>query len=259
MQGKSFFTQKQQSIYNNFNQNGGRKVAKKAYLSFYAENEPNIAQYFRVLYQIFRLISHSGLNEEDKVKYAKIARAQLSKDEVFFLYYNANTIYGSKFREYINEFNITKHLSILDKLEFKKYCRQLTDIENHLLHVAFFEIRKGLKECIKQNKEWYKTFLQGAVAVKCTKTNASKIKFIVIKTSKEVPDDIQQGLGFNEFNTEQFTALFYDFLIDTLLYSNFFIKNDKNLIITQNTTSVDAKTTITYNIENRGNKDIEII
>lgn len=259
MQGKSFFTQKQQSIYNNFNQNGGRKVAKKAYLSFYAENEPNIAQYFRVLYQIFRLISHSGLNEEDKVKYAKIARAQLSKDEVFFLYYNANTIYGSKFREYINEFNITKHLSILDKLEFKKYCRQLTDIENHLLHVAFFEIRKGLKECIKQNKEWYKTFLQGAVAVKCTKTNASKIKFIVIKTSKEAPDDIQQGLGFNEFNTEQFTALFYDFLIDTLLYSNFFIKNDKNLIITQNTTSVDAKTTITYNIENRGSKDIEII
>ena len=125
MQGKSFFTQKQQSIYNNFNQNGGRKVAKKAYLSFYAENEPNIAQYFRVLYQIFSLISHSGLNEEDKVKYAKIARAQLSKDEVFFLYYNANTIYGSKFREYINEFNITKHLSILDKLEFKKYCRQL--------------------------------------------------------------------------------------------------------------------------------------
>lgn len=259
MQGKSFFTQKQQSIYNNFNQNGGRKVAKKAYLSFYAENEPNIAQYFRVLYQIFSLISHSGLNEEDKVKYAKIARAQLSKDEVFFLYYNANTIYGSKFREYINEFNITKHLSILDKLEFKKYCRQLTDIENHLLHVAFFEIRKGLKECIKQNKEWYKTFLQGAVAVKCTKTNASKIKFIVIKTSKEVPDDIQQGLGFNEFNIEQFTALFYDFLIDTLLYSNFFIKNDKNLIITPNTISVDAKTTITYNIENRGNKDIEII
>lgn len=259
MQGKPFFTQQQQSIYKDFNQNGGRKVAKNTYLSFYAANEPNIAQYFRVLYQIFSLISHSELKEEDKVKYAKIARAQLSKDEVFFLYYNANTIYGGKFREYINEFNITKHLSILDKLEFKKYCIQLTGIENHLLHVAFFEIRKGIKECIKKNKEWYKTFLQGAVAVKCTKINASNIKFIVIKTSKEVPNDIQQGLGFNEFNSQQFSALFYDFLVDTFLHSNFFIKNDKNLVITLNTISTDTKTTITYTIKNRANKNIEII
>ena len=90
----------------------------KSVSKFYAENEPNIAQYFRVLYQIFRLISHSGLNEEDKVKYENSTVLSCPKMKCS-LYYNANTIYGSKFREYINEFNITKHLSILDKLEFK--------------------------------------------------------------------------------------------------------------------------------------------
>jgi hypothetical protein len=250
MQGKSFFTQKQQSIYQNFNQDGGRKIAKNAYLSFYAENEPIIAQYFRVLYQIFSLISHSKLNEEDKVRYAKIARAQLSKDEIFFLYYNANTIYGNKFRRYINEFNITKHLSILDKLEFKKYCVSLTNIENHLLHVAFFEIRKGIKECIKQNKEWYKTFLQGAIAIKCNKIDAFNIKFIVIRTLKEIPNDVQQGLGFNEFTPEQLSSLFYDFLVDVFLYSNFFLLNDKNTIITSRMTQETTKITITYAVKN---------
>lgn len=259
MQGKKFFDDKQIEVYQQFNTNGGRKAAKNAYLNFYAENEPNIAHYFRVLYQIFNQISQSDLKEKDKVKYAKIARAQLSKNEVFFLYYNANTTYGYQFRKYINEFNITKHLSILDKLEFKKYSSQLTEIENHLLHVAFFEIRKGIRECIKQNKEWYKTFLQGAIAIKCVKITSSNIRFIVIRTLKEIPNGVQQGLGFNEFTPEQLSSLFNDFLVDVFLYSNFFLLNDKNTIITSSITQEDTKTTITYIVKNEMASDIKIV
>ncbi len=263
MEGKQFFDEKQEKIYEQFNAKEGRKAAKNAYLNFYAENEPHIAHYFRILYQIFSQISQSDLKEKDKVKYAKIARAQLSKNEIFFLYYNANTIYGYQFRKYINEFNITKHLSVLDKLEFKKYSSQLTEIENHLLHVAFFEIRKGIRECVKQNKNWYKTFLQGAIAIKCEKIDPSNIKFTVIRTQKEIPNYVQQGLGFNEFTINQLSSLFNDFLSDVFLYSNFFLLNDKNTIITPPTKPVtmrnDSKTTITYTIKNKTTRDIKIV
>ena len=114
----------------------------------------------------------------------------------------------------------------------------------------FREIRKGIKECIKQNKEWYKTFLQGAIAIKCNKIDSFNIKFIVIRTLKEIPDDVQQGLGFNEFTPEQLSSLFYDFLVDVFLYSNFFLLNDKNTIITSRMTREATKITITYEVKN---------
>ena len=67
---------------------------------------------------------------------------------------------------------------------------------------------------------------------------------------KEIPNDVQQGLGFNEFTPEQLSSLFYDFLVDVFLYSNFFLLNDKNTIITSRMTQETTKITITYAVKN---------
>lgn len=68
--------------------------------------------YFRHLYRIFKFVATSNLiKEEDRYEYASIVRAQLSRYELIWLYYNGLSMYGKdKFKPYIEKFALLKNL-----------------------------------------------------------------------------------------------------------------------------------------------------
>lgn len=93
--------------------------AQRLYTEFYLANATHLAPLFRTLYRIMELIESSDISTKEKLRYAKIIRAQLRESELFFLRYNCLTSYGDNFIEYINMYRLTKHLPIMSLLEFK--------------------------------------------------------------------------------------------------------------------------------------------
>jgi Putative phage abortive infection protein len=75
--------------------------------------------YFRILFQTFRHISDSDLKDEEQVKYANIARGQISEGAVLLLALNGLTIDGYKFVPLIEKFGLLEHLHRRYKQEFK--------------------------------------------------------------------------------------------------------------------------------------------
>lgn len=258
--GKRFFDCHRNDIYENFT--GGRKDAKDKYIQFYTANDTKVAHYFRVLYQIFCIIDDSNLDEKDKVRYAKFTRAQLSESEEFFLYYNANTPYGAKFRKFINEYNLIKHLPPLDKLEFKRYSIRLNEAQRHSISVALFELKKAIKLNLQERKTWHKTFLQGALSLQVLNPmdNQKQINIILTKNDTvAIPARIQQGMGFELFDNTDIINLFTDYLTDIFLLSNYYLLNDRGLFISHIESIEGNKIKIIFSVSHRNNKRIELL
>jgi hypothetical protein len=95
------------------NQNKDAKTvatASEYYLSFYATNRANFAHYFRTLYHIFKFVKFGEIPDNEKKRYASLTRAQLSANELAFLFYNGISPYGLKFKPLIEEFGLLEHL-----------------------------------------------------------------------------------------------------------------------------------------------------
>ncbi len=81
------------------------------YLAFYQLNEDILGPYFRKLYHIFKFIAKSQLPWPDKARYASIARAGLSKDEVLLLSLNCRTQAGRDFLPLVEGLGLLRHVS----------------------------------------------------------------------------------------------------------------------------------------------------
>jgi hypothetical protein len=91
------------------------RTASDYYLSFYKNNRANFAHYFRTLYHVFKFVKFGEIPDKEKKRYASLARAQLSANELAFLFYNGISPYGEKFKPLIEEFGLMEHLD-KDKL-----------------------------------------------------------------------------------------------------------------------------------------------
>lgn len=69
-----------------------------------------LGPYFRMLYQLFKLVDESGLDEEHQIRYANIARAQISEGAVLLLALNGWGPYGYKFVPLIEKFGLLEHM-----------------------------------------------------------------------------------------------------------------------------------------------------
>jgi Putative phage abortive infection protein len=78
------------------------------YDDYYREREANLGHYFRNLYHIIKFVKTS--DEQNKRRYTSLVRAQLSKYELFFLFYNCLSSYGEGFKPLIEEFGLLEHL-----------------------------------------------------------------------------------------------------------------------------------------------------
>ena len=94
---------------------------REEYNLFYELYQNNIGHYFRNLYLILKFVENSGFKKDDKKFYSNFLRAQLSSDELLFLFYNCSSKLGEdKFKPLIEEYEFFEHLpkyACLDKLE----------------------------------------------------------------------------------------------------------------------------------------------
>lgn len=236
LKGKEFFERQHQDFYNNFipknRINKNRKQATLDYLGFYVSTKEQTAHYFRTIYRLFKIISESNFKDEEKMKYAKIVRAQLSESECFFLHYNAYTEYGFRFRKLINEFNIVKHLPLVEKVEFKLYIQNLDQFEKNAIQLVIEEVRDGIKLAISSNKSFHKSYLGGSLSIKIVTDNIFYFKLTVVRRTNQIhSQNYQQGFGLNKFDNEQLKRFFNDYLYDLINYSNYMEFNQKYIQI----------------------------
>ena len=81
----------------------------------YAAHEPELGPYFRTLYHIFKFVDRDeAITTQEKIDYANVARAQLSRFELAFMFYNCLTPYGEKFKPLIERYGLLKHINVAD-------------------------------------------------------------------------------------------------------------------------------------------------
>lgn len=76
-------------------------------------NQTSVSAYFRNMYNTIKLVDSSAyLSAEEKKQYITILRAQLSNPELYILYFNVISRFGTKWREsgYITKYEFIKNL-----------------------------------------------------------------------------------------------------------------------------------------------------
>ncbi|WP_191556435.1 putative phage abortive infection protein [Metabacillus idriensis] len=82
------------------------------YETFYNYQEHQLGHYFRNLYRIVKFIDESErITFEDKKTYIGIVKAQLSSNELVFLFYNGLSNNGEKFRPLMIKYNLLDNLN----------------------------------------------------------------------------------------------------------------------------------------------------
>lgn len=249
--GKAFFEEKRKKFYEEFvfheNYTKNRRSAKIKYIEFYASTKEQTANYFRTIYRIFRYIGNSNIPEKDKMDYAKIVRAQLSESELFFIYYNSFTEYGTKFRKLINDFDILKHLPTLEKVEFKEYAGQLDQMQRNSVGLVLDDLKDMIRFSLINKKYKHKAYLMGAIGISITSDNSSQFTVNIVKRDRHnFTHTYQQGFGLSNFDVVKTADFFYCFLVDILSYSNYHEFNKGISILSFPSSNIDR---ITHTVE----------
>lgn len=225
---KDFFEELQRDLQESFNATDTYtkdvNQAMNRYFELYAKH-PRLGSYFRILYRICEVIDQSELGVIEKAKYIKILRAQLTNSELLLLRYNAQTPHGTKFKDYINEYNLLKHLPIFELLEFKRWWGSLEGNPVDRFRVSVFcdEFKHKIKELLK-DPERSKSYLpRGGWKCRITKCSDIRIEIKIVKPRNPLPYD-----PFSGFRTmddmklmELLRRLFESILIEIFSYSNF--------------------------------------
>lgn len=203
------------------------RMAQRQYLQFYLGNASNLAPYFRILYRIFDLIDKSLDDEAEKVRYAKIVRAQLTEAELFMLRYNGTTPYGDKFVEYVNKYRLLKHLPILSLLEFKKLESRLVKEDNlyrYALNMIFFTTWKRIYDITKNPDNRTDNIIE----IEKTKRYRFGVSMkrpnrtvLMLTVNHREPNRHPVLKCFKRFKPDDFSNLLSDFLKEMYRYSNY--------------------------------------
>jgi len=114
-------------------------------------NQNYLSVYFRNMYNAIKLIdSSSFFNDEEKMNYVKILRAQLSNAELYILFFNIISRFGKKWvdNNYVTKYQLIQNLP-------SKYCDGYTP-QAYFPHIKFEDEELCLspfKEQIVQRKK----------------------------------------------------------------------------------------------------------
>ncbi|RCX05887.1 MULTISPECIES: putative phage abortive infection protein [Kosakonia] len=97
---------------NIFSLNNERDLFTERFANYFKGKSNNFSHYYRYLYNLFKFIAESSINDNAKKKYANILRAQISNNELMMLFYNGISKHGLKFQFYIEEYSIFDNLPI---------------------------------------------------------------------------------------------------------------------------------------------------
>lgn len=232
-------------ICNDFNNNNDylrrTQSAISEYVDFYSNNRLYLAVHFRMLYLLTSLVSTSGLETNDKVLYAKLIRGQLSESEMTMLRYNCHSEYGVKMQKYCNEFNLIKHLPVMQLLEFKMHYNILKSaIEENVkelvvgLDTMFITLRKYAKMVLDKDSQRNITYNGGKRYSIVMSVTEDRKKF-TLELKKDCGAERRGGgtrlssveKALDCYERSQLEQLFRDYLSDLFYASNFYLYNGK--------------------------------
>jgi len=225
--GRAFFSYHKELLQNSFvpcnTISLNRKSAIESFRTVYLMFENDFSIYFRTLFQLYSLIERSEIEGLDKASYSKILRAQLSESELFFIRYNAMTEAGEQSSHYINVFNILKHLSHFELLEFKHWWTRLDDYEKNGLGTIFKDIKSKIKSFLRDGKTTSidLRFKRSRYIISLRSTLNNEVK-IEIKMDLGInPPGLFSINGLDKFNYSEIENLFKCILKELIIYSNF--------------------------------------
>lgn len=232
------------------------------YMDFYSNNRLYLAVHFRMLYLLTSLVSTSGLETNDKVLYAKLIRGQLSESEMTMLRYNCHSEYGVKMQKYCNEFNLIKHLPVMQLLEFKMHYNILKSaIDENVkelvvgLDTMFITLRKYAKMVLDKDSQRNITYNGGKRYSIVMSVTEDRKKF-TLELKKDSGAE-RRGSGrlssaekaLDCYDSSQLEQLFRDYLSDLFYASNFYLYNGKENVSKGNFSENGDIITYTFVIE----------
>lgn len=257
--GTPYFNEYMNIIRHNFKEyvkyGDANRYAGEKYLEFYGRHAWQIAPHFRTLYRIFNLIGNSKIDNDNKLEYAKIVRAQLSEGELFFLRYNCKTPYGKNFIEYVNKYRLLKHLPFLSLLEAKSYRNILESSGNNGrldLNVIIYDVGKEIYNRVvgKQKLSSEKIELISSAKFKFYLTMLSENKLEVEIQKNNQVKKVSNRLRFiSSFDDDQMLLFIYTMIRDIFIFSNFGCYNP-NIIIKKDSESKNCITYLRVSVEN---------
>lgn len=197
------------------------KSAIKCFNDFYIENRQVASVYFRIIYRMLELIFEADIDTEDKAKYAKMLRCQLSEEELFFIRYNAMTYNGANMRKYLNQYNMMKHLPEVALLEFKKHAKAaLTSADTSQMISSLIGLRK---ELIKRDK-WAPnssiTPIHEGYTIECS-MNAERNLYTLTLKRASVNLPVNNKESFDKLTLDELSYFIHDFIIELFTCYNF--------------------------------------
>lgn len=141
-EGLHYALVKMQEEFARLDMTHSRKVALGLFQSFYDSHEDFAPIYFRTIYRIFDVIDKAKVNDDVKVKYAKLIRCQFTETELVMLRYNAMWPVGKNMRALINEFNLLKHIRPLELLEYLEWRNRLTESSRRKVNILLYMVQK---------------------------------------------------------------------------------------------------------------------
>lgn len=96
------------------------KIATAFIGNVYNRYPSALGPYFRLLFQTFHFVAKADITEEERIRFANIARGQISEGAVMLLAANGLTEQGHRFIPLIEQFGLLEHLHRDYRIKFKR-------------------------------------------------------------------------------------------------------------------------------------------
>lgn len=226
--GLAFLKIKKKEIFDTFDDHDDsyttrNKEAVKMFSDFYAENRPVGSVYFRIIYRLLEMIFRAEIESEDKAKFAKMLRCQLSEEELFFIRYNAMTNNGANMRKLLNQYNMMKHLPELSLPEFKGHVKDGLNLKDkNQMISSMIDLRKVLLKRDKYAPNAEIAPIHYGYTIE-TKMNADRHLYTLTlkRPAVEEAAGAENHESFDKLTVEELTDFMKDFVIELFTSYNF--------------------------------------
>ena len=225
----------------------GRKLAVLAYQEFYARERNFAPVYFRTLYRICQIVDESDCEEDKKVEYVKILRAQLTDSELILMRYNAMTPLGKKFAVYINKYNLLKHIPIFMLLEYKMWRRMMNTSDAYYVSNFLQLLKEEMADLVKSDnvdKRYLKVHKNRKyiIRVSCNTQKNNMTLSLIRRRNVILRDDV---------SLKSLDYLSFDSLTNLLRYymKDCFVLNSFNQLNPRTDLDIDYRRREFYNID----------
>lgn len=233
-----------------------RKNAVKTYAGICIPIGGKLSLCYRSIYRLLDLIDKSPLSSNVKLEYLKLLRAQFTENELLCLRYHIKFGDYRKFAYLVNKYNIMKHLTVFNLLEFNYWYNNesLQDVERKEIGNVFAMVNKK----IRNRENCVITRCNGQFVLEIY-VQQTEVKLICKKYKmQKLPQDFFEGIY--KFEDKSLENLLECVLKEIVVFSNFSCFNNYNeLYFGSKVQNIDSGVQIEASVVNRKRKPIVLV